>query len=188
MDISEFISDIMNFNKAVVVGNLTRDPDTRSLPSGQPVTSFAIATNRVWTDQNGNKQEATEFHNIVTFGKLADICSRYLSKGRLVLVEGRIQTRSWDDQDGKKKYWTEIVVDNMQMGPRTDAAASRSQERPSQERPSQTTEQTTPSQEEIPVIEAEEPIKTEETKKEDKTEENSQEKSKEEVDVKDIPF
>ena len=180
----------MNFNKAVIVGNLTRDPETRNLPSGQPVTSFAIATNRVWTDQNGNKQEAAEFHNIVAFGKLADICSRYLSKGRLVLVEGRIQTRSWDDQDGKKKYWTEIVVDNMQMGPRTDTAASQSQERPSQ-----TTEQTTPSQEEIPVIEAEEPIKTEETKEEspqnkeeDKTEENSQEKSKEEVDVKDIPF
>ena len=93
----------MNYNKAVIVGNLTRDPETRTIPSGQPVASFAIATNRIWNDKEGNRQEATEFHNVVAFGKLADICSRYLNKGRLVLIEGRIQTRSWQDQDGKKK-------------------------------------------------------------------------------------
>ena len=171
MDISDFISDIMNFNKAVVVGNLTRDPETKTLPSGQSVTSFAIATNRVWTDQNGNKQEATEFHNIVSFGKLADICGRYLNKGRLILVEGRIQTRSWEDQEGKKKYWTEIVAENMQMGPRSDSSFSQDKKSPDQ-----TAKQNTPlSQEEIPVIEAEEPI-------------NAEEKTKEGVDVKNIPF
>ena len=112
----------MNLNKAIIVGNLTRDPESRALPSGQSVVSFSIATNRVWNDPSGNKQESTEFHNIVAFGKLADICSRYLSKGRLVLIEGRIQTRSWQDQNsGSKRYKTEIIADNMQMGPRFEA-------------------------------------------------------------------
>ena len=144
----------MNFNKAVVVGRLTSDPEVRTLPSGQSVVSFGLATNRIWVDQNGNRQEATEFHNIVAFGKLADICSRYLTKGRLALVEGRIQTRSWQDRDGNKRYRTEIVADNMQMGPRVDLAGADNTKSfsPSQSEPA------TPSQEEIPVIEAEEPI------------------------------
>ncbi len=172
----------MNYNKAVIVGNLTRDPETRTIPSGQPVASFAIATNRIWNDKEGNRQEATEFHNVVAFGKLADICSRYLNKGRLVLIEGRIQTRSWQDQDGKKKYWTEIVAESMQMGPRTDTTASQA--------PSQDPSQPAPtkdkiSQEEIPVIEAEEPIKEPLKETEDETEKPSQ---KDKVDVKDIPF
>ncbi|MBL7053220.1 MAG: single-stranded DNA-binding protein [Candidatus Portnoybacteria bacterium] len=155
----------MNLNKAIVVGRLTRDPETKALPSGQSVSTFGLATNRVWTGQDGNKQEATEFHNIVTFGKLADICSNYLSKGRLILIEGRIQTRSWEGQDGQKKYRTEIVADNMQMGPRSGSSEIRDQA------PKQTnTNQTPPAQEEIPVIEVEEPIKNES------------------VDVKDIPF
>ncbi len=108
----------MNFNKAIVVGRLTVDPEARSLPSGQGVTSFSVATNRVWKDQDGNKKEAVEFHNIVAFGKVAEICSSYLKRGQLVLVEGRIQTRSWQGQDGVKKYKTEIVMENMQMGPK----------------------------------------------------------------------
>jgi len=163
----------MNFNKAIVVGRLTRDPESRTLPSGQSVSSFGLATNRVWTDQSGNKQEAAEFHNIVAFGKLADICSNYLSKGRLVLIEGRIQTRSWEGQDGNKRYRTEIVVDNMQMGPRSGS----SEAPPAQEAPMQDQDPDQKSVGEIPVIEAEEPIDP-----------AGQGEKKEEVDVKDIPF
>ena len=103
----------MNLNKAIIVGRLTRDPEVRALPSGQSVASFGMATNRVWNNPNGEKQEFVEFHNIVTFGKLADICSRYLNKGRLVLIEGRIQTRSWQDQDGNKRYrikYNKIII------------------------------------------------------------------------------
>jgi single-strand DNA-binding protein len=108
----------MNLNKAFLIGNLTRDPETRALPSGQAVTTFSIATNRSWNDQSGKRQTVAEFHNIVAFGKLAEICKQYLSKGKMVYVEGRIQTRSWEGQDGIKKSRTEIVMENMQMGPR----------------------------------------------------------------------
>lgn len=108
----------MNVNKAIICGNLTRDPEARALPSGQSISNFAIATNRIYNDANGERQEQVEFHNVVAFGKLAEICNQYLARGRLVYVEGRIQTRSWDDQDGNKKYRTEIVAETMQMGPR----------------------------------------------------------------------
>jgi single-strand DNA-binding protein len=108
----------MNLNKAFVLGNLTKDPDIRSLPSGQNVASFSIATNRVWNDKAGARQEDVQFHNIVVFGRMADTCAKYLSKGKMVLIEGRIQTRSWDAQDGTKKYRTEIVAETMQLGPR----------------------------------------------------------------------
>ncbi|OGZ34725.1 MAG: single-stranded DNA-binding protein [Candidatus Portnoybacteria bacterium RBG_19FT_COMBO_36_7] len=153
----------MNFNKAIVLGNLTRDPESRTLPSGQPVVSFSIATNRVYKDQSGNKKQVTEFHNIVAFSKLADICSRYLIKGKMVLIEGRIQTRSWQDQSGNKRYRTEIVAENMQMGPR---GAGDTGAMPSQA-PSQ-------AQDEIPIIETEELPSAEE--------------GEEGVNVKDIPF
>ncbi|MBI5005042.1 MAG: single-stranded DNA-binding protein [Candidatus Lloydbacteria bacterium] len=109
----------MYLNKVFIFGNLTRDPELRSLPSGNAVASFGVATNRVWKDQQGNKQEGTEFHNVVVFGKQAEIVSQYLKKGSSVLVEGRIQTRSWDGQDGVKKYKTEIVAERIQFGPRT---------------------------------------------------------------------
>jgi len=160
----------MNFNKAIVLGNLTRDPESRTLPSGQPVANFGIATNRVYKDQTGNKQQTAEFHNIVVFGKLADICSRYLTKGQIVLIEGRIQTRSWQGQDGVKKYRTEIVAENMQMGPRSGERGQAPAA--SQPPPPQT------AQEDIPVIDSEElpAVETEE-----KTEEEG-------VNVKDIPF
>jgi single-strand DNA-binding protein len=175
----------MNFNKAVIVGRLTRDPESRALPSGQSVTSFSIATNRIWQDQGGNKQEATEYHNVAAFGKLAEICSRYLTKGRLVLVEGRIQTRSWQDQDGNKRYRTEIIADNMQMGPRTETAGSQSESSPEQN--SEQMRKTDLSQEEIPVIEAEEPIKQEQENQENAEDQKEPEK-KEGVNVNDIPF
>jgi single-strand DNA-binding protein len=107
----------MYLNKAFVYGNLTRDPELRSLPSGVQVTSFSIATNRVYRDQNNERQESTEFHNIVVFGRQAENCAQYLGKGSSALVEGRLQTRSWE-QDGQKKYRTEIVADNVQFGPK----------------------------------------------------------------------
>ena len=111
----------MNLNKAIVVGRLTRDPEKRTLPdSGQDVASFGMATNSYFKDKSGENQERTEFHNIVLFGNLADIASKYLSKGSLVLVEGRIQTRSWDDKEGNKRYRTEIVGEKVQFGPRTE--------------------------------------------------------------------
>lgn len=112
----------MFLNKAILVGNLTRDPEVKSLPSGVQVASFSVATNRVWKDKNGVKQESVDFHNIVTFGRQADICRQYLKKGGSVLVEGRIQTRSWDDASGVKKYRTEIVAERIQLGPRRDGA------------------------------------------------------------------
>lgn len=107
----------MYLNKAIIFGNLTRDPELRSLPSGAPVTSFAVATNRVWKDKNGAKQESVDYHNVVVFGRQAEIVSQYLRKGSSVLVEGRIQNRSWDGTDGQKKYRTEIVADRVQFGP-----------------------------------------------------------------------
>ena len=111
----------MNLNKIFIVGNLTRDPELRSLPSGTPVTSFGVATNRVWKNQQGERQEEVQFHNVVVFGRQAETTSQYLTKGSLVLVEGRIQTRSWDGKDGTKQYRTEIVAERIQFGPRNAA-------------------------------------------------------------------
>lgn len=106
----------MYINKVQLYGNLTRDPEMRALPSGQNVANFAIATNRVYKDKDGNKKEQVEFHNIVAFGRSADLIGQYMKKGRPLYVEGRLQTRSWDGQDGKKNYRTEIVVENFQFG------------------------------------------------------------------------
>lgn len=108
----------MYLNKAFVFGNLTRDPELRALPSGMNVASFSVATNRVFKDRDGKKQEQTDFHNVVVFGRQADTVSQYLKKGSSVFVEGRMQTRSWDGKDGEKKYRTEIVADRVQFGPR----------------------------------------------------------------------
>lgn len=105
----------MYINKAMIYGNLTRDPEKRALPSGQSVCSFAVATNRTYTDKDGKKQEQTEYHDVVAFGKLADVMGQWLKKGRPVYIEGRMQTRSWE-QDGVKRYRTEIVADNFQFG------------------------------------------------------------------------
>jgi single-strand DNA-binding protein len=105
----------MNLNKAMLIGNLTRDPELRNTPSGQSVASFAVATNLTWTDQAGQQQKKTEFHNIIAWRKLAEICSKYLHKGSKVYIEGRLQTTDWTGQDGVKRYRTEIVVENMIM-------------------------------------------------------------------------
>lgn len=107
----------MNLNKAFIFGNLTRDPELRSLPSGMQVASFGVATNRVFRDRDGKKQEQADFHNIVVFGRQAETVAQYLKKGSSAFIEGRIQTRSWE-QNGEKKYRTEIVAERVQFGPR----------------------------------------------------------------------
>ncbi len=113
----------MYLNKAILIGNLTRDPEVRALPGGTQVTSFSLATNRVWKDKAGAKQEAVEFHNIVVFGRQAETAGQYLKKGQSVLVEGRMQTRSWDDKaTGAKKFRTEIVAETVQFGPKGTGA------------------------------------------------------------------
>ena len=105
----------MYLNKAMIYGNLTRDPEKRALPNGNSVCSFSVATNRTDNDKDGKKQEQTDYHNVVAFGKLADIMGQYLQKGRPVYIEGRLTTRSWE-KDGQKQYRTEIVADNFQFG------------------------------------------------------------------------
>lgn len=110
----------MYLNKVFLYGNLTRDPEMKSLPSGSKVTQFSLATNRVYKDQSGARQEQTEYHNIVVFGRQAETSAQYLKKGQGVMIEGRIQTRSWDDKTtGEKKYRTEIVADAVQFGAKT---------------------------------------------------------------------
>lgn len=114
-----------SLNRATILGNLTRDPEVKQLASGQTVCTFGVATNRNWVDQSGVKQEKAEFHNIVAWGKLAEILGQYLSKGRKVYVEGRLQTRDWEGQDGVKRYRTEIVVENaIILGPAGGASGS----------------------------------------------------------------
>ena len=108
-------------NKAILVGNLGRDPELRHTPNGQAVVNFTLATSENWTDKNGERQERTEWHRIVVWGKTAEMCNQYLSKGRTVYIEGRIQTREWEDKDGNKRYTTEVNAQTVQfIGPRTD--------------------------------------------------------------------
>lgn len=115
----------MYLNKAIVIGNLTRDPELKALPTGVKVCTFSLATNRVWKDQaTGARKEAVEYHNIVVFNRQAETSAQYLRKGSNVLVEGRMQTRSWDAQDGQKKYRTEIVAESVQFGARPSGASS----------------------------------------------------------------
>lgn len=109
----------MYINKAMIFGNLTRDPELKTLPSGTNICSFSLATNRVYNDRDGKKQESTDFHNVVVFGRQAETTAKYLTKGSSAYVEGRIQTRSWDGDGGVKQYRTEIVADRVQFGPKS---------------------------------------------------------------------
>jgi len=123
----------MYLNKAIIAGNLTRDPEQKALPSGLAVTQFSLATNRYYKDKDGNAQEATDYHNIVVFGRQAETSGQYLKKGQSALVEGRMQTRSWDDkQTGEKKYRTEIIADSVQFGSKADGGGGNgaSQQKP----------------------------------------------------------
>ncbi len=114
----------MSVNKVILIGRLGADPEIRYTADGQPVATFRLATSERWTDKNGNRQERTEWHRIVAFGRLAEICGEYLSKGRQVYIEGRLQTRSYEDRDGIKRFVTEVVAQNMQMlGRREETAA-----------------------------------------------------------------
>ncbi|MCC6199090.1 single-stranded DNA-binding protein [Candidatus Nomurabacteria bacterium] len=108
----------MYLNKVFLIGNLTRDPELRAIPTGTKVVQLGIATNRVWKDQSGARKEATEYHNVVAFGRQAETLAQYCKKGSSLYVEGRMQTRSWEGQDGKKNYRTEIVLENFQFGPK----------------------------------------------------------------------
>ena len=118
----------MNLNKAMVIGNVVRDPEMRATGNGQNVTSFSVATNLVWKDQSGQKKEKVEFHNIVAWRRLAEISNQYLKKGSKVYIEGRLQTRSWDDPSGVKKYRTEIITENMIMLDRAGSTGDSSYE------------------------------------------------------------
>lgn len=150
----------MNVNKAMIVGRLVDNPEMRTTSSGQSVCTLRVATNRVWT-ANGQRQEQVEYHSVVLWRRLAEIASQYLQKGGLVFIEGRIQTRSWEDSSGNKRYRTEIIAESMQLGPRGTA---QKQVQAEEEETPPKDEQSKP-QEEIPVIEEDE-----------------------EIDVKDIPF
>jgi single-strand DNA-binding protein len=114
----------MDLNRATIIGNVTRDPEVRTTPSGQSVASFGVATNMVWTDAQGQKQQRAEFHNIVAWGKLADICKQYLTKGKKIYLEGRLQTREWETPDAQKRTRTEIVAENMIMLDRGGATSA----------------------------------------------------------------
>jgi len=188
----------MNLNKAFILGNLTRDPEVRALPSGQQVSSFGVATNRFYTDSSGEKKQDVEFHNIVCFGKLADISSRYLNKGSLVLIEGRIKTRNWINAQGTKQYRTEIIAEALQLGPKGSggAGAGSNYRRPAfaenQPEPNPLNQQQ--NNQEIPVIEENyippattdnEPDNTDEPKA---RRVSFEDKPTDEIDVRDIPF
>ncbi len=171
----------MNLNKVFVLGNVTRDPEVRAMPSGQQVVNFGIATNRFYTDQAGVKKQDTEFHNIVAFGKMADTISRYVTKGSLLLIEGRIKTSSWEDKNGGgKRSRTEIIAEGMQLGPRgmgTGAPTAGNFQKPMQ---SSAPKQATPMTEDIPVIQ--------ENQMPPGNFVSTEEPSADEIDVKDIPF
>ena len=153
----------MDLNKIFLVGRLTRDPESKMLPSGTAVANFGLATNRYFTDKSGEKQQEVEFHNISTFGKIAESAAQYLKKGGLVLIEGRIKTRSWNDKEGNKRYTTEIIAERLQFGPRSDTTIRPIQPKSSTPSPVQKEEK---KEEDIPVIE----------------------QDKEEINIKDIPF
>jgi single-strand DNA-binding protein len=155
----------MDLNKVMIIGRLTRDPELRSTPSGANVASFSIATNLVWTDQSGQKQEKVEFHNIVAWSRLAEICGQYLKKGSKIYAEGRLQTRDWVGQDNVKRYRTEIIMNNMIM---LDSARSAGGGNFSQD--------AAPAPTDEPVINADEPVSNEGSPSED------------EIKVENIPF
>jgi single-strand DNA-binding protein len=122
---------MFSLNRVTLIGNLTRDPELRYTPNGQPVASYALATNRRWTSQSGETQDATEYHEIVAWGKLAEISQQLLSKGKKAYVEGRLQTRSWEAPDGNKRQRTEIIAENIiALSPRAGSAGSVSSETP----------------------------------------------------------
>ncbi|MCX6723976.1 MAG: single-stranded DNA-binding protein [Candidatus Staskawiczbacteria bacterium] len=183
----------MNLNKAFILGNVTRDPEVRSMPNGGQVTSFGIATNRFYTSSAGEKKQDVEFHNVVCFGKLADISAKYLNKGSMVFIEGRIKTRNWVNSAGAKQYKTEIIAETLQLGPKGSSAGSggggssggyssnygRSSAHAQDQEP--------PRQDEIPVIEENYTPPSNDSAADQKTV-SLEDNAADEIDVKDIPF
>lgn len=123
----------MNVNKVFLLGNVVADPEARMTASGIPVVNLRLATNRVFKDKSGQRQEQTEFHRVVVWGRQAEIAREYLRRGRLVFIEGRLQTRSWEDKSGQKRWQTEVVAERIQLGPRPSGAAPSSESGPAQE-------------------------------------------------------
>ena len=152
----------MDLNKVMLIGNLTKDPEAKTLVNGQSLSSFSLATNRTWKDTSGVKKEQAEFHNVVVWGKLAEIANQYLKKGKKIYLEGRLQTRSWDDQNGVKKYRTEIVAETFSMLDSKSSGGTSYQQNTSSPAPQAQQSQ----EEELPVIQAE----------------------SEEINIEDIPF
>ena len=138
----------MNLNKIFLIGRLTRNPELKTLPSGNPVVNFGLATDIFFTDKSGQKQQQVEFHNIVLFGRLAEIASQYLTKGSLAFLEGRIKTRSWEDASGNKRYRTEVIGQRLQLGPKTAPKIIPAQE---QQKENQSAKEI--KEEDIPIIE-----------------------------------
>jgi len=170
----------MNLNKAIIIGRLTRDPEIRTTPSGQQVASFGVATNRIWKNADGEKQKKTEFHNIVAWGKLGEICGQYLSKGQEIYIEGRIETRNWESQDGTRRNRTEIIAENMQMGQRPSGEGGEFTSSFSPDYSNSVKDNSIDSEKKkskTPVIQTEKPV--------DKSKNGSNE---EEIRVEDIPF
>ena len=178
----------MNFNKAIIIGRVVKDPEIRTTPNGQTVASIGVASNRVWNSNTGERQEKTEFHNIVAWGKLAEICGQYLVKGQLVLFEGRIETRSWDGQDGVKRYKTEIVAENMQMGPKArgqEGGASTYQARENTQSVPAPVPANNPQNSE-PTVQVE--PQSEQSNNNDNQSSNKENANEEEIKIEDIPF
>ncbi len=149
----------MNLNKVFLIGRLTQDPEARSTPTGQNVTTLRIATNRVWTDPSGQRKDATEYHTVVAWRRLGEIAAQYLKKGGLVMIEGRLQTRSWVDQSNNKRYMTEILAENLQLGPKPYGSESGNMVRDIQKNPMPApTPVKSPVADDIPIIDENEPM------------------------------
>lgn len=144
----------MNVNKVILVGRLTRDPEIRTTPTGQSVATISMATNSFWTDKSGQKQDKTEFHNVVLWGRQAEIASQYLTKGQECFIEGRLQTRAYTAKDGAERRTTEVIAESMQLGSRAQGSAQGASAgpRPQAQAPASGAKSGTPMEEEIPTI------------------------------------
>jgi len=177
----------MNLNKVFIIGNLTRDPERKSLPSGQAVVNFAVATNRVYI-LNGQKQQETEFHNAVAFGKTAEIITQYLKKGSSILIEGRLRTRNWVDTAGVKHYRTEIITERMQLGPRPTGGGSYSGGQSYVPQPAFNANQSASQMENINMRQEDIPVIEEPVTEEPANPAQFDETTEQEIDVNSIPF
>ncbi|KKS23716.1 MAG: hypothetical protein A2736_03230 [Candidatus Yanofskybacteria bacterium RIFCSPHIGHO2_01_FULL_41_27] len=147
----------MNLNKVFLIGRLTQDPEARSTPTGQNVTTLRMATNRVWTDASGQRKDATEYHTVVAWRRLGEIAAQYLKKGGLVMIEGRLQTRSWTDQSNNKRYMTEILAESLQLGPKPYGSEAGNMVRDIQKNPAPAPIKN-PETDNIPIIDENEPM------------------------------